>query len=83
MQVGEDSEKTTLDQRTNIESVIEKFSTQGSSKMPAQNKRRFPQATKDEQLLEETLFKNPFRSFLYTAKKTRPDIVLIVNVIKD
>ena len=83
MQVSEDSEKITLDQKTYIESVIEKFSMQDSnrSKTPAENNLKLIKATEDEQLVEETLYRSLVGSLLYKAKQTRPDIVWIVNVL--
>ena len=83
MQINEDSEKITLDQKTYIESVREKFSMQDSkpSKTPAESNLELVKATEVEQLVDETLYRILVGSPLYIAKQTRPDIVWIVNVL--
>ena len=82
MQISQNEDGLTLDQETYIESVIEKFSMQGSnpSKTPAQNKHKLVKAIEDEQLIDATLYRSLLGSLLYKAKQTRPDIVWIVNV---
>ena len=57
MQINEDSEKTTLDQQTYIEGVLEKFSMQVSnpSKTLAENNLKLVKAAEVEQLVDETL----------------------------
>ena len=83
MQKNEDSEKITLDQETYIESVLEKFSTQGSnpSKTPAENNLKLVKASEVTQLVDETLYRSLVGSLLYIAKQTGPDIVCIVNAL--
>ena len=83
MQVSEDSEKITLDQKTCVGSLLKKFGKQDSnpSKTPAENKLRLVKATEVEQLKDETLFRSLFESLLYIARQTRPDIVWIANVL--
>ena len=82
IQINEDSEKITLDQETYIESVPEKFSTQGTkpSKTPAENNLKLMKASEVAQLVDETLYRKLVGSLLYIAKQTGPEIVWIVNV---